>query len=115
MAANLKMATILCKMVYCNVHLSSVIFLNKFHYLCVCVFTKITLHILKSKMAILPLTLVNQGGLLQPPPWIFANEPPMNLVLVSIDSIGLLYPYLSKWVQSDEALRSYDVIKHRGS
>ena len=29
--------------------------------------------------------LTKGGGLLQPTPWIFANKPPMNLVLVSID------------------------------
>ena len=27
----------------------------------------------------------------------------------------LLYPYIPKWVQSAMALRSYDVIKHRGT
>ena len=50
------MAAILYKMVYCYVHLSSVVFLNDFHYLCVCDPTKITnnfhlIHVLKSKMA----------------------------------------------------------------
>ena len=56
MSAKFKMAAILPKMVYYYVHLSSVVFLNDFHYLCVFDSTKITknlhlIHVLKSKMA----------------------------------------------------------------
>ena len=56
MAAKFKMAAILPKMVYCYVHLSSVVFLNDLDYLCVFDYTKITKNlrlilVLKSKMA----------------------------------------------------------------
>ena len=67
-----------------------------------------------SNQAIFCNTSNGGGGLLQPPLRIFANEPPMSLVLILID-IDLLYKYIPKRVQSVKALRSYDVIKHGGT